>query len=53
MRKIKMDIRQFAVPSSRIGSIETHSGYGAPHLNGQEIHVIVQKKYERENPDFV
>jgi DNA excision repair protein ERCC-2 len=53
MRTIKMDIRQFAVPSPRVGSIETHSGYGAPPLSGQEIHTLVQRKYERDIPAFV
>lgn len=52
MRKIKIDIRQFAVPCPRIGSIETHSGYGAPPLNGQEIHFLIQKKLEREISGF-
>lgn len=48
-----MDIRQFAVPAPRVGSIETHSGYGAPPLSGQEIHSLVQRKYERDIPAFV
>lgn len=53
MRTVKMDIRQFAVPAPRVGSIETHSGYGAPPLSGQEIHQMVQRKYERDIPEFV
>jgi len=53
MRTIKMDIRQFAVPSPRVGSIETHSGYGPLPLSGQEIHQMVQRKYERDIPAFV
>ncbi len=48
-----MDIRQFAVPCPLVGSIETHSGYAAPPLSGQEIHQLIQRKLERENPDFV
>lgn len=48
-----MDIRQFAVPSPRVGSIETHSGYGPTPLSGQEIHQMIQKKYERDIAAFV
>lgn len=52
MRKISIDIRNFALPSPLVGSIETHSGYGGTPLNGQEIHQILQKKKEKENPNY-
>ncbi|MGZ3772366.1 MAG: ATP-dependent DNA helicase [Pseudobdellovibrionaceae bacterium] len=48
MRKIHLDVRQFAVPCPLTGSIETHSGFGAPPLNGQEIHQVVQRRRVRE-----
>lgn len=52
MRKIHLDVRQFALPCPRTGSIETHSGYGAPPLSGQEIHQIVQRQKMRENSGY-
>ena len=52
MKKIFLDVRQFAVPVPRVGSIETHSGYSAPPLNGQEIHQIIQKRRKKENPKY-
>ncbi|WP_374077879.1 ATP-dependent DNA helicase [Bdellovibrio bacteriovorus] len=52
MRKIHLDVRQFAVPTPRVGSIETHSGYGAPPMSGQELHQAVQRIRVRENSDY-
>jgi DNA excision repair protein ERCC-2 len=48
VRKIQLHARQFAVPCPRIGSIETHSGYGAPLNTGQDIHQILQERRLRE-----
>lgn len=48
MRKIHLDVRQFAIPCPLVGNIETHSGYGAPPVSGQEIHQIVQRRRVRE-----
>jgi DNA excision repair protein ERCC-2 len=48
VRKIQIDLRQFAVPCPRIGSIDVNSGYGAPPLSGQEIHQNIQSKRLRE-----
>lgn len=48
MRKIHLDVRQFAVPCPIVGNIETHSGFGAPPISGQEIHQIVQRRRIRE-----
>lgn len=52
MRKIYLDVRQFAVPCPLVGSIESHSGYGPTPLNGQEIHQMVQRRRVRENSDY-
>jgi len=52
MKKVSFDVRQFAVPVPRVGSIETHSGYGAPPLDGQEIHQIYQKKKQKEDSRY-
>ncbi|UOE99777.1 ATP-dependent DNA helicase [Bdellovibrio reynosensis] len=48
MRKVHVDVKQFSVPVPRVGSIETHSGYGASPVSGQEIHVRVQRERMRE-----
>jgi Rad3-related DNA helicases len=53
VRKISLSVRQFGLPCPRVGSIETHSGYGAPPVNGQEIHVAIQKQRTRENKLYV
>lgn len=52
MKKVFLDAREFALPVPREGSIETNSGYGAPPLNGQEIHLIIQKKRKKEWSDY-
>jgi DNA excision repair protein ERCC-2 len=52
MRKITIDVRNFAVPTPLVGSIEAHSGYGASPHTGQEIHQIFQVKKEREVPGY-
>lgn len=48
MRRIQLDIRQFAFPCPMVGNIETHSGYGMPPMNGQEIHQMVQRRRVRD-----
>ena len=53
VKKINFDVRQFAVPSPLVGSIETHSGFGGTPHNGQEIHQIFQQKQLRENPGYI
>lgn len=52
MRKIPLDVRQFAIPCPRVGSIEVNSGYGAPPLSGQEIHLQVQARRLKEVPGY-
>ena len=52
VRKIQIDIRQFAVPCPRVGSIELHSGYGQTPQLGQEIHQAIQRKRIREVPNY-
>lgn len=52
MRKINIDVRNFAVPSPLVGSIETHSGYGGSLHSGQDIHKIFQQKKEKENSNY-
>jgi DNA excision repair protein ERCC-2 len=47
---ITISLRDFALPVPRTGSIEAHSGYGRSAADGQEIHVRVQKKREKDDP---
>lgn len=47
-----MDVRQFALPCPRRGSIELHSGYGAPPMSGQEIHQSIQRRRQKEFDDY-
>ncbi|MFM6929920.1 MAG: ATP-dependent DNA helicase [Bdellovibrio sp.] len=52
-RKVQIDIRQFAVPCPRVGSIELNSGYGQTPQLGNEIHQAVQRRRIRENPLYI
>lgn len=53
MRKIALNVKQFALPCPRVGSIETHSGYGNAPTSGQEIHQAVQRQRLRDNSSYV
>jgi DNA excision repair protein ERCC-2 len=53
VRKIQLSARQFAIPAPRIGSIETHSGYGTSPFSGQEIHSLIQENRVREVPGYI
>jgi DNA excision repair protein ERCC-2 len=53
VRKVQLSARQFAIPSPRIGSIETHSGYGTSPFSGQEIHSLIQDRRGREMPNYI
>jgi DNA excision repair protein ERCC-2 len=43
-KKYSISIREFALPSPRVGSIDVHSGMGKSMQDGQEIHLRVQKR---------
>lgn len=49
---MSLDVRQFALPCPRRGSIELHSGYGAPPMSGQEIHQAIQRRRQKEFDDY-
>ncbi|MBC7371251.1 MAG: ATP-dependent DNA helicase [Bdellovibrionaceae bacterium] len=53
MRKVALDVRKFAIPCPRVGSIESHSGYGATPNSGQEIHQIIQLRRVEQVPGYV
>jgi DNA excision repair protein ERCC-2 len=52
LKLITIPLRDFAVPSPRTGSIETHSGYGRAEAAGREIHARVQKKRAKTDPSY-
>ena len=47
---VTIPLRYFAVPVPRSGSIEAHSGYNRSAVEGQEIHVRVQKQRAKSDP---
>jgi DNA excision repair protein ERCC-2 len=47
---ITIPLLDFALPAPRTGSIEAHSGYGRSAVDGQEIHLRVQKKRAKADP---
>lgn len=47
---INIPVGEFALPVPRIGSIETHSGFGRSLVEGQEIHQRVQRKRAKSDP---
>ena len=49
---LSLAVRDFAVPSPRVGSIEAQSGYGFTSLEGQEIHLRVQKERAEEDDRY-
>ena len=49
-KPITIALSDFALPVPRNGSIEAHSGYGRSAVDGQEIHVRVQKKRAKADP---
>jgi DNA excision repair protein ERCC-2 len=52
LKLIPVAVRDFALPVPRTGSIEAHSGYGRAAVEGQEIHVRVQKKRAKSDPSY-
>ncbi len=52
MRKVNIDVRNFAIPSPLVGSIESHSGYSSIH-SGQDTHKVIQEKKGKNNKDYI
>lgn len=52
MKIISLDLRQFALPCPRRGSLESHSGYGLPPMSGQEIHIAIQRRRQKEFENY-
>ncbi|MBC7691228.1 MAG: ATP-dependent DNA helicase [Methylotenera sp.] len=52
MKRIKLAVRDFALPVPRVGSIDSHSGYGRAQADGQEIHLRVQEKRLKADPTY-
>jgi DNA excision repair protein ERCC-2 len=51
-KKITLSIRDFALPSPRLGSIDVHSGLGRSAEMGQEIHTRIQAMRAESEPDY-
>lgn len=51
-RPIVVSVRDFALPVPRVGSIETHSGFGRTPDEGQLIHLAVQESRAKAYPEY-
>src|SRR5271155_5666793 len=51
-RKLTIGVRDFALPIPRVGSIETHSGYGTPNNFGSDVHRRLQQQRNQRNHDY-
>lgn len=49
---VQLSIRDFAVPVPRVGSIDSHSGYGRSSLDGIEIHQLIQRRREAQHSNY-
>ncbi len=49
---IKIAVRDFALPVPRVGSIESHSGFGRTLEDGQEIHARIQDSRTKSHPGY-
>jgi len=52
LKLIPVAISTLALPAPRTGSIEAHSGFGRAAIEGQEIHVRLQKKRAKSDPSY-
>ena len=52
LKLIPVAIRDFALPVPRTGSIEVHSGFERAAVEGQEIHIRVQRKRIRADQSY-
>lgn len=52
-QNISIGVRDFALPVPRLGSIETHSGYGPLPITGQEVHDEFLRKRKRSFTGYV
>ncbi len=52
MKKIRIGIRDFALPVPRTGSIEALSGYTDSQARGLELHQRLQKQKAQQSPNY-
>lgn len=52
-RQLNIGVTDFALPSPRMGSIETYSGFGSLPNVGQEIHARIQARRLIENSFYI
>lgn len=48
MQTISLGVREFALPTPRVGSIDSQSGYGALPQSGQDVHNAFLNKRKRQ-----
>ena len=52
MKKIRLSVGDFAIPSPLTGSIETNSGLGGSKEEGMEIHKLIQEQRQEQVPGY-
>ena len=52
MQTISLGVREFALPTPRVGSIDSQSGYGALPQSGQDVHNAFLNKRKRQIPGY-
>jgi DNA excision repair protein ERCC-2 len=52
MTRVTVSVRDFALPVPRVGSIELNSGYGRMPVDGQEIHLNIQRRNAKADPKY-
>ena len=52
MKKIRLSVGDFAIPSPLTGSIETNSGLGGSKEEGMEIHKLIQAQRMEQVPGY-
>ncbi len=50
--RIRLSVRDFALPCPRVGSIDAYSGYSRSALEGIEIHQAVQAERKKSDPNY-
>lgn len=53
MKKLNLSITEFALPCPRVGSIESHSGYGRLPEVGTLIHQEIQRERQQQDPGYI
>ncbi len=52
MKKYHLPVKEFALPSPLMGSIDTYSGFGNASQRGMKVHQEIQYKLKKEHPFY-